>query len=185
MPIQGLVIILWMGQHGLRLGFTEYTLFTQQEQHPPPTHLYKQSFIDLNMKTKLLILLVLIATVSVAQKQIAKPLIVLDTTYNNTHFIYTWDEGFSIRTDDSTRQVSPNTFVVEPGYYSLGNSYMQIHLKKTQILTSPQDTNYTTLHLSIPLRDVWKAINDVYGSNVVKRQIKQELKVDYKKKTFK
>lgn len=132
------------------------------------------------MKKIFVIFLVLIAGYSFGQKKISNPLIVLDTVYNGTHFIYSWNDGlFITQAVDS----SVNDTVFNHSYFSLKGSNILVTLKKQRIIATG-DTILRNVKIQIPFVNIWNAINGVYSNGVLKKQIQKALKEDYKKKVY-
>jgi hypothetical protein len=136
------------------------------------------------MRKYAIIFLVLISGITFGQKTISNPKVVLDTVYNGTHFIYTWNDGlFITQAVDSTRQMNDSTVIVNHNYFSLTGSNIMITLTKQRIVASG-DTIVRRENIQLQFQDIWNAINGVYSNNVLKKQIKKALKDSYKKKTY-
>ena len=125
-----------------------------------------------------IIFMLSLPTITVGQKTISNPKVILDTTYNGDRFIYTWSDGYFItQAADSVK----NDSVYNKNYFSLTKSNVQVIVTKKRIVGTG-DTLIRRETIQMPFLAVYQIISNLYTNAGIKAKIITSLQSSYKKK---
>ena len=136
------------------------------------------------MKTKLILLFMLIVSVSYAQKVMPVVGSIFDTTISGNKVNYSlWNMDIHLSARDSLWQQTgfenPNN--ITSGYVSLMNSTCTINLRKYRVV-GVGDTLWRNVTKQISFYEMFTALNNFYTSVSLKRALKAEIRKTVNKK---
>lgn len=123
--------------------------------------------------------LLILSFYCVAQKEVNNPGVILDTVYNDDHFIFSWSGDLKLLTADSVYNDSLGSRVDEE-HLSVLYSYVGFTIHKQRIVNG--DTIRRVKIITLPIYEVSELVDKVFMNKELKLAIIKSLEGEFKKK---